>query len=358
VNPDPAWVALGETIGRRTTRHERDGTFDVEGFAAVADLFGAMSPRDRIRSVLGLAMGSGDLGFAISAVAHLVGVLCLERFASVPEPLRTGHSLCSVANAERGAGTDVLRLAARAEPSGEGWRLVGEKWSITNVGVADHHLVSARVGAELGVWLLGPSDGWTAEPRRDLDALRTSPTGALTFDALVAPTARLGDGRAILAFQYAAERVLTAVLYLAALRIALDRGLTAATGREQFGRPIGDNQYVQGKLVDAQVACDLLSSRLEAVADDWRGDHLSTLKLFGQPAAEGAVRSVLGLLGGRGLSTDEPLRRIHRDLQGLSVLGGTIEQHRMVRWREMLARRESPVGPPRDGDLPSGRCRE
>src|SRR5262245_48083535 len=140
-------------------QHDDDHAFDRRGWERLADEgpFRLLvrpepgGPRAYAAALEGVADGSGDLGFSVSAVAHGVCVAVLHESGS-PEQHRlylprllSGEWLGAVANAEAQAGTNLMAIASRARAAGAGFELTADKQCITNVGVADLALCSARL---------------------------------------------------------------------------------------------------------------------------------------------------------------------------------------------------------------------
>jgi isovaleryl-CoA dehydrogenase len=328
------------------------------------------SLRECAAALEGLALGSGDLGFSISAVAHWVCLLTLERLGSPAQHnlylprLLSGEWIGAVANAEAGAGTNLLAIASRARRTAAGYELHADKSRITNVGVAELLMVSARLQdvparEEVNVFLVeSAAPGVQTRLLTHLTGLRTSCTGDLCARAAGLPAhallGQVGQGLKIFKLMFGLERLLTGVLYLAGLRACLARGLEHAETRLQFARPIGRNQHVQERVVRMRVAEQLLACLLvelfEAVE---RGEdvheQLSIIKIHGVDAAVRASEDLMRLLGGRGMGKLELAEKYHRDLLTLSILGGTVELQKIVLYGE-LARRwtaEHPAPPAR-----------
>ena len=246
-----------------------------------------------------------------------------------------------------------MGLRSRAFVRDGGVVLSARKRSVTNLGAADVALVSARVQGvpareSVNVFLVDLHGPRVRQRRRsDLSGLRTSPTGGLVawrapLDDGALVGAR-GDGVRLFRKMFSEERITTGFLYLAALKYCRDRALAHVEGRRQFGQSIGANQYVQEKLVKMQVAVDLLEAHLwRVVADHAAGRDvhgaLSSTKVFGIEAALQAAQDLVRLLGGKGISVDEPGERLLRDLLGLSILGGTVELQKLIVWDELRRR--------------------
>jgi isovaleryl-CoA dehydrogenase len=377
-------------VGRKAVqpgvRHHDDyHAFDREAWRRVADagLFRLMVPetlggtggslQDWAAAIQGLAAGSGDLGFCVSAVAHSILVHLVatagnahQQSAFLPK-LISGEWVGAVANAEPGAGTDVMALQSQARPEGDGYSLTAHKRSITNVGAADLVLVSVRVEgvdpkAAVNLILVETDGaGIRITPYTDLMGLRTSPTGDLTLEGTTVTTAcrlgELGDGVRFFRQVFALERLLIGYLYLASLQRSLLRAVQHAETREQFGSPIGRNQYVQDKIVRMRIAGQMLATHLAATLAGYLqgeavADSLSIIKAYGLEAAIQAAQDLMRLLGGRGLRKQEMAEKDLRDLLSLAILGGTVELQKIVIYNETVRQLaastvpDSPASPP------------
>lgn len=372
-----AALAAGTATGTGMSTAARDAavSFDARGFRAAwrtladAGLFALPTLAERCAALEGLTTGSLDLGVAVSACAHFVVVAVLEQDGSAEQRARflpgltDGSHVAACANAEANAGTDLMGLKSRAWFGDDGPESVtvlsARKRSVTNLGAADVVLVSARAQGvpareSVNVFVIdGHGPRVRQRSRHDLMGLRTSPTGSLlAWRAPLPSSSRVGargDGVRLFRRMFSEERITTGFLYLGVLKHCRDRALSHAEGRSQFGQPIGKNQYVQEKLVKMQVAIELLEAHLWRCVDDHvTGDAdqsarlqgaLSTIKVFGIEAALQAAQDLVRLLGSRGVSRDEPAERLVRDLLALSILGGTVELHKMIVYGELQRRR-------------------
>jgi alkylation response protein AidB-like acyl-CoA dehydrogenase/GNAT superfamily N-acetyltransferase len=318
---------------------------------------------DYAAALEGVAEGSSDLGFSVSAVAHMVCLMVLQEFGSAEQHrlylprLLSGEWIGAVANAEPQAGTNLMAIASQATRAGDGFELSAEKQCITNIGVADLALVSARLRdvparQEVNVFLVETAaTNVEHRPLLNLEGLRTSCTGDLRMRrATLSPHGLLGPvgaGLEIFRSMFVQERLFTGVLYLSALHVCTARALEHAETRQQFGRPIGRNQHVQERIVRMRVGEQLLRSLLHELLDAVeRGEdvseQLSMVKVHGIESAIAASEGLMRLLGGRGMSKQEMAEKYHRDLLALSVLGGTVELHKMVIYQELARRAASP----------------
>jgi isovaleryl-CoA dehydrogenase len=308
----------------------------------------------------GLAEGSGDLGFSVSVVAHMVCLMVLAEFGSAEQHrthlprLLSGEWIGAVANAEAQAGTNLMAIHSRAAIREDGFTLTAEKQCITNIGIANLALVSARLEKaparkEVNIFLVEPAAAAGVEQRTilHLQGLRTSCTGDLRARQAqlsgIALLGEMGAGLAIFRSMFLHERLFTGVLYLSGLRACVQRALEHAETRQQFGRPIGRNQFVQERIIRMRTGEQLLACLLhDLLAAVQRGEdvseQLSLVKVYGIEAAISASEELMRLLGGRGMRKQELAEKYHRDLLALSVLGGTVELHKTVIYTELLKR--------------------
>lgn len=138
----------------------------------------------------------------------------------------------------------VLEAADRfdaigAEVRGDG-RLWGEKYFVDYGQVATHHLVAARRGGALGLFLVDAKvAGVQVQPLRSIGR---APQAIVRYDGVGAAPVCGGDGYRYLLWL---GRALAAIQCLGAAQQALDMTVDYASMRVQFGRPIGTFQAVQ-----------------------------------------------------------------------------------------------------------------
>jgi GNAT superfamily N-acetyltransferase len=265
----------------------------------------------------------------------------------------SGEWIGAVANAEAQAGTNLMALASQSRRTEDGFELTADKQCITNVGVADLVLCSARLRdaparKDVNIFVVETaSSGVHTRMRANLAGLRTSCTGDLEARMARLPGHSLlgsvGQGLEIFAEMFLQERLFTGVLYLSALHGCVGRAVAHAERRMQFGRLIGRNQYVQDKVVRMRVAEELLNCLLQRLVEAVeRGENvseqLSMVKVHGVEAALSASADLMRLLGGRGVGRHELAEKHHRDLLALSILGGTVELHKIVIYGELSRR--------------------
>src|SRR5690606_10141118 len=112
--------------------------------------------------------------------------------------------------------------------------------------------------------------------------------------------------------------------------------------REAFGRPISDNQYVQGHIVQAYTQLELLRSVVgRGLTELEHGRDCSTLasiiKMLASESMHEACLNAMRIHGNYGYRRDFHFERLLRDSIGLFFAGGTSEIHKTVIWANLVA---------------------
>lgn len=286
----------------------------------------------------------------------------LPRFCD-PEAVRLG-ALCLT---EPQAGSDIAAIATTARAVGDEWVLDGRKQFITNGGIADVHVVFARIPEESGTAAFiveGGTPGLSMGRKERKLGMRASHTAEVVLEGcrvplenrletrLAAPnpavrSASTGEGLsgaalALTLLQYSRMTFAAAAVGLA--RAAFEYARDYALERRTFGQPIARHQMVAAKL--AQMAMEIEAAR----ALLWRAGWLA---LSGRPlalaegsmakcmAADVAVRcceEAVQILGGHGYVRDHPVEKWYRDAKLYQIWEGTNEIQRLVIARAITTR--------------------
>src|SRR5580704_7610991 len=174
-------------------------------------------------------------------------------------PIADGSRLPCFCLTEPEHGSDAARLRLRAERDGAGWRLTGEKTSIS-LGMAAHTAIVFARTSEHGA--RGISAFYVdlderhvqRSPFKDLGS-KAIGRAALHFDGLPVPARSLiggeGEGfiRCMQGFEF--SRAIIGLMCLACAASGLEEALDYARNREAFGKPIGANQGLAFPLAEA-----------------------------------------------------------------------------------------------------------
>ncbi|WP_298516311.1 acyl-CoA dehydrogenase family protein [uncultured Nocardioides sp.] len=272
--------------------------------------------------------------------------------------------LAAFCSSEPDAGSDVgaMRTRATYDEAADEWVLNGTKTWATNGGIADVHVVTAVVEPELKArgqasFVVPPGTrGLSQGQKFAKHGIRASHTAEVVLDSVRVPgscllggkeklDARLArareggsSGRASNASMATFERTRPAVgaqavgIARAAYEVALDYART----REQFGRPIIENQAIAFALADMRTSVD--ASRLLVWRAAWMAKQGkafeaaegSMSKLYAGEAAVRVTGQAMQILGGNGFTREYPVERMARDARIYTIFEGTSEIQRLV----------------------------
>ena len=303
-----------------------------------------------------ISRASASVGLSYGAHSNLC-VNQIRRFGTGQQKDRylpkliSGEYLGALAMSEPAAGSDVMSLKLRAVEDGDGWRLTGNKMWITNGPGADVLVVYATVDPDAGpkgvtAFLIERGmPGFSTAQKLDKLGMRGSDTCELIFDDCFVPGSQLlgkvGQGAAILMSGLDYERVVLAAGPLGIMRSCMDLVLPYVHDREQFGRPIGTFQLMQGKVADMYTTMNACRSYVYSVAaacDQGRTTRFDAAGciLYASEKATWMASEAVQALGGNGYINEYPSGRLLRDAKIYEIGGGTSEIRRMLIGRELF----------------------
>jgi alkylation response protein AidB-like acyl-CoA dehydrogenase len=264
--------------------------------------------------------------------------------------IAAGEALAAFALTEPEAGSDAASLRTRAEDTGDGWRITGQKMFCTGAGIAETILVMARTGEPghrgISMFLVPPdAPGVTVRKLAKL-GLRPYPTYEVFLDDVeVPPDALLGEPGAAwrhLMRSLNRERIACAAMCTGTAQAALDYAIAYARDRRQFGVSIGTFQAVRHRLADAHLAVDaarLLTYRAAALeaAGESSTAAASMAKVWATEAAVQVSLDGMQVLGGYSYMLEYPMQRYLRDALIHPIGAGTNEIQRNIIAKELLA---------------------
>ncbi|MFE3522472.1 acyl-CoA dehydrogenase family protein [Streptomyces sp. NPDC059161] len=318
----------------------------------------------------------GDAGIALSIVGTglaAVGVLAngTEEQIGTWIPQMYGDvsdvKVAAFCSSEPDAGSDVASMRTKAVYDGakDEWVLNGTKTWATNGGIANVHVVVAVVDPELGSkghasFIVPPNTpGLTQGQKFKKHGIRASHTAEVVLEDVRVPGHCLLGGKEKLDERLArareraktqggervknaamatfeASRPAVGAMAVGTARAAYDYALEYAKTREQFGRPIIDNQGIAFQLADMRTQID--AARLLV----WRASWMATTgkkfesaegsmsKLYASETAKKVTAQAIQILGGNGYTREYPVERMHRDAAIYTIFEGTSEIQRLV----------------------------
>ncbi len=270
--------------------------------------------------------------------------------------------LAAFCSSEPDAGSDVSAIRTRAvyDQAKDEWVLNGTKTWATNGGIADIHVVVASVEPELGsrgqaTFVVPPgTPGLSQGQKFAKHGIRASHTAEVVLDDVRVPgscllggkdklderlaRAREGKGSkgqaAMKTFE--ASRPSVGAMAVGCARAAYEYARDYSTQREQFGRPIGENQGVAFTLAEMATRIDaarLLVWRAAWMArnnKDFDNAQGSMSKLYASETATFVTQNAVRLLGGNGYTRDYPVERWHRDATIFTIFEGASEIQKLI----------------------------
>ena len=265
--------------------------------------------------------------------------------------LISGEHVGALAMSEPGAGSDVVGMRTRAERKRDRYVLNGSKMWITNGPDAEVLVVYAKTDPEAGsrgitAFLIEQGmAGFSTAQKLDKLGMRGSNTSELVFEDCEVPAenvvGEVGGGVRVLMSGLDYERAVLAAGPLGIMRACMDIVLPYVHQRQQFGRPIGTFQLMQGKIADMYTAMNAARAYVYAVAracdrgETSRKDAAGAI-LFAAEKATWMALEAIQALGGNGYVNEFATGRLLRDAKLYEIGAGTSEIRRMLIGRELF----------------------
>ena len=265
--------------------------------------------------------------------------------------LISGEHVGALAMSETGAGSDVVGMRTRAERRGDRYVLNGSKMWITNGPDAEVLVVYAKTDPQAGsrgitAFLIEQGmAGFSTAQKLDKLGMRGSNTSELVFEDCEVPAenvvGEVGGGVRVLMSGLDYERTVLAAGPLGIMRACMDIVLPYVHQRQQFGRPIGTFQLMQGKIADMYTAMNAARAYVYAVAracdrgETSRKDAAGAI-LFAAEKATWMALEAIQALGGNGYVNEFATGRLLRDAKLYEIGAGTSEIRRMLIGRELF----------------------
>ena len=305
-----------------------------------------------------VSRASASIGLSYGAHSNLC-VNQLRRWGNDDQKKRylgklvSGEHLGALAMSEPGAGSDVVSMKLRADKKGDKYILNGSKMWITNGPSADTMIIYAKTDMDAGpkgmTAFLVEKDfkGFSVAQKLDKLGMRGSETGELVFQDCEVPEenvlGEVGKGVNVLMSGLDYERAVLAAGAVGIMQAAMDVVMPYVHEREQFGKPIGTFQLVQGKVADMYVSMNASKAYVYAVAkacdrgETTREDAAGAILYAAENSTKMALDAIQ-LLGGNGYINEYPTGRLLRDAKLYEIGAGTSEIRRMLIGREIFSK--------------------
>ncbi|AAY81503.1 acyl-CoA dehydrogenase family protein [Sulfolobus acidocaldarius] len=273
-------------------------------------------------------------------------------------PVARGDKVAAFANTEPQAGSDVAGIQSTAKKVDGGYVLNARKIFITNGGIADYYVVTARTSPPepnarwKGISMFIVEREWKGVKvlnRIETLGLRASNTAELAFEEVYVPQENL-VGEEGSAFKYAmttfdVSRVGVAGQALGVAQAALEKMTNYSVQRSAFGSPLLGFQMVQEKIAETLTevnAARLLTYWAASLIDQRKVDEgivaASMAKYFATEVAERAAIRAITVHGGYGVATSTGVERLLRDVEVMKIYEGANDIQKLVVLKETARR--------------------
>jgi acyl-CoA dehydrogenase len=340
-----AGAALVKRIERLRSGGEKKEDGEEGGGMGDDPLMAFVLVKELSRVSPGFAMGYGvSVGLAGGAIASKGTPEQIERWGL---PLATMQKIGSWCLTEPGAGSDAfgsMKTTARVDPEREdGFVMTGSKTFITNGPGADIFVVYARLDRgepreeqAVGAFVVERGmDGFTVGPAFKKMGMRDSPTSEIFFDQV-----RLGrehllggrgsGGRKDTKESLQSERSAVPAMAWGIIERCYEQSLAYARDRIQFGRPIGEFQAVQLKLVDMFIKLKNVENIVFRTAWMQRKKKsdpafVNASKAYAAQCAVEVAMTAIQIHGGYGYMEEVGIEKLARDAKLLELGAGTTD---------------------------------
>ncbi len=312
--------------------------------AAIPEKYnGAAMPRSAVTGALLLEeLGAGDLAMALAMLAPATFAYPILDYGTEAQKDKwlarcTASSVpkLTAALVEPSMDFDPTALGCRAQKSGDGYELSGQKCFVPNGATAEAFLVYAREGEAEGFKgvqaFIVPRDtpGLKLGEREKNMGVLALDSVELALDGVKLPAdARVG-GAAGIDFEriMSYSRVALAALALGVARAAYEHSVDYAKERKTFGRPIATRQAIAFSVADMRIELD--AARMLVWEAAWRLDKGETAtketylaKLYADEMVLKVTDDAVLVMGGHGFIRENPVERWLRNGRGFAAFEG------------------------------------
>ncbi len=292
-------------------------------------------------------LGKTINGYTTILGAHNgIGSVGIVEFANEEQKQRylpkmaSGEYIGAFALTEPEAGSNAANLKTTAVKKGDRYIINGQKIYITNAPIADVFTVMAVTDKSQGAkgitsFIVEKNfPGFHVGSIEKKMGLHGSHTAQLYFEDLEVPEENVlgvpGQGYVNALKILANGRAGLAARCLGSCQYLLEKSLAYAIQREQFGKPIFEQQIIQHYLAEMALDIETLRSFIYRVA--WMTDQgmnvikeAAMVKLYGSEVYNRVADKAVQIHGGIGYIADYPIERFYRDARITRIYEGTSE---------------------------------
>ncbi|XP_078178761.1 isovaleryl-CoA-dehydrogenase [Carex rostrata] len=357
IAPHAAKIDLSNYFPKEVNLWKLMGDFNLHGITAPEE-YGGMGLGYMYHCIAmeEISRASGSVGLSYGAHSNL----CINQLVRNANPaqkekylpkLISGEHIGALAMSEPNAGSDVVSMKCKADKVDGGYIINGNKMWCTNGPSAQTLIVYAKTDPSAGAkgitaFIIEKGmPGFSTAQKLDKLGMRGSDTCELVFENCFVPGENVlgeeGKGVYVLMSGLDLERLVLAAGPLGLMQACLDVTVPYVRQREQFGQPIGQFQFIQGKLADMYTSLQSSRAFVYAVARDCdngivdRKDCAGVILLAAEKATQVALQAIQ-CLGGNGYINEYPTGRLLRDAKLFEIGAGTSEVRRIIIGRELF----------------------
>ena len=343
----------GEVLGNIADWYER-GVFPEEVMAGVAKLgllgmhlkgYGCSGASAVSYGLACLELEAGDSGLrSFVSVQGSLSMFPIWKFGSEEQKqewlprMATGEAIGCFGLTEPDFGSDPNHMRAAAKRDGADWVLNGTKTWITNGTLADVAIIWAQTDDGVrGFVVPTTTEGFSASDIHRKLSLRASVTSELVLDDVRLPGSAALDVVGMKGPLSCLSEARFGIVWgaMGAARACLESAVEYSKTRVQWGKPIGQFQLTQAKLVDMSLELakgTLLALHLGRMKDEGRlrAEHVSYGKLNNVREALKIAREARTILGASGITLEYPVMRHANNLESVLTYEGTSEIHTLI----------------------------
>lgn len=285
----------------------------------------------------GLAMDLFVTSDIATPVIHVLGTE--EQKKEFLIPAIRGEKIAALGVTEPDCGSDVAAIKTRAEARGDDYLINGAKTYCTNGGRGDFITLAVRTGGagHGGISLVTfPTDtkGFSVGKKLEKLGNHTSDTALLFFENCRIPRRYLlgeeNRGFKYIMENFQGERLVAALISVAAAQLALEDTVNYTSERQAFGKKIIDFQIWRHRLAERYTqleAARRLTYHAVSLFDAGKEctKEISMAKLFAGDLAQQIAYDCLQAHGGAGYMEEYDMARFTRDIRLITIGAGTSE---------------------------------
>ena len=354
----PTYLERARTARFPWAEHRRVAELGVLGLLAGEEWGGVETPDYVACGIAMEELAYADFNVANCVLPPLIISSILREHGSREQkerwltPIVAGQTMVALGLTEPGSGSDAAAMRTVATRTAQGWRLDGEKSSITAIPFAEAAVIFARTdtakrAAGVSAFLV-PLDleGITLGAIADPGWLPVG-RGTISMSGVELPGSALvgqeGDGFRTVMRNFDFTRPLLALTAIGAAQATLDETVEHVRHREAFGSTLSRFEGISFPLAEHATALELarmicyrtLRKRTSGLAHT---ADAAMSKWVGPLASSRAIHDCLLQFGHYGYSSEYPHEQRLRDVMAVEIADGTAQIQKIIIARELFGR--------------------